>query len=612
MVSSIIFVLCIISSLIIFLKVKKGISTTITKDVFTKNTIKRRTTISYMWKYSGRMAFGASIKIAATLFELAIPYILSYILDEIVPTKNVGRTVLFGLLMILCALLAFLSNAIANRLAAKVAMLVTKRLRHDTFAKIQSLSPAQLDEVTIPSLVSRMTSDTYNVHHMVGMVQRMGIRAPILLIGGIAITLTLDPVMTLVLISTLPILVLITVIVTKITIPLFTKVQEKVDGVVQTIRENASGVRVIKALSKSEYEKERFNKVNKNLIDYELKSGIIMARLSPLTSIVLNFGLVAVIVVGAYRVNYGVVLPGKVLAFTTYFSTILMAMLFVTRIFMIVTKALASAARIDYVLNLPEDLVVEEITPKESEYHIEFNNVSFSYNKKVNNVENINFKVKKGESLGIIGATGSGKSTLIQLLMRFYDVGNGEILIDGKNVKSIPKEEIKKMFGVVFQNDTIFSNTIKENITFGRDFTMEEIINACMIAQSYEFIQKQPNGFDTFLSAKGTNLSGGQKQRLLITRAIIGKPNILILDDSSSALDFKTDALLRHAINENLSDTTTIIVTQRISSIINCDHILVLDDGEEIGYGTHEELLKTAKVYQETYAIQMGGGSHDE
>lgn len=608
-----ILIISLLAFIILYSRIKKSKNRPVKMDIFKKieEVENRKTTLKYLWKYKIRMFFGALIKIGATLAELAIPYVLSYILDEVVPLKDVAKVIWLGVLMVGFAVLAFLGNVLANNLASRVARLVTRQLRHETFSKIHTLSSAQLDDVTIPSLVSRMTSDTYNVHHMVGMIQRMGIRAPILLVGGIAITFTLDPIMTMVLVAILPLLVFITISISKVTIPLYTKVQNKVDKVVQTIRENASGVRVIKALSKGEYEKGRFAKVNKDLIDIELKSGYLTARLSPITSAILNFGLVAVVVVGAFRVESGIILPGKVLAFTTYFTTILMAMLTVTRMFMVVTRALASANRIDHILNLPEDLLVEEIEKKESEYHIEFNNVTFSYNKKVNNVEGINFKVKKGESLGIIGATGSGKSTLIHLLMRFYDVGSGEILIDGRNVKSIPKQELKKMFGVVFQNDTIFSNTIKENIVFGRDFTDDEIINACKIAQSYEFIENQPNGFDTWLSAKGTNLSGGQKQRLLISRAIIGKPDILILDDSSSALDFKTDANLRKAINDNLSDTTLIVVTQRISSIFNCDHILVLDDGLEVGYGTHNELLNSVKVYNEIYQIQMGGDNNE-
>ena len=572
----------------------------------------KRSVIQYISRYKVRMALGATIKIAGTLMELVLPYLLSYILDYIVPDKDIKLVILFSALMVLCAIFAFVFNALANRLAAGVARLVTRDLRKDTFEKIMSLSSAQLDDVTIPSLVSRMTSDTYNIHHMTGMIQRIGIRAPILLVGGICITLLLDVPMTLILVALLPFLVLTTVIISKKSIPIFTTVQERIDSMVQTIRENISGIRVIRALSKGEYEKGRFEKVNKNLVEYELKSGYQMAKLNPITTTLLNFGLVAVIVVGAYRVNDGYILPGKVLAFTTYFTTILNALLTITRIFIIITKSMASGARINYVLNLKEDLVVEDIPSVDTPYHIEFNNVSFSYNKKVNNVENINFKLMQGESLGIIGATGSGKSTIIQLLMRFYDVDSGEILINGQNIKSMPKKELKSMFGVVFQNDTIFSNTIKENILFGRDCTEEQLIKASKVAQAYEFIQKQPDGFDTMLSAKGTNLSGGQKQRVLISRALIGNPNILILDDSSSALDYKTDAALRKGIKEHFSETTSIIITQRISSIVNCDHILVIDDGDVVGYGSHEELLNNVEIYKDIYNIQMGGGADNE
>lgn len=578
----------------------------------TKKEKTKRSVIQYISRYKVRMAFGAIIKIVGTLMELVLPYLLSYILDYIVPDKNIGMVILFSGLMILCAILAFVFNALANRLAAGVARLVTRDLRKDTFEKIMSLSSAQLDDVTIPSLVSRMTSDTYNIHHMTGMIQRIGIRAPILLVGGICITLLLDVPMTLILVALLPFLVLTTVIISKKSIPIFATVQERIDSMVQTIRENISGIRVIRALSKGEYEKGRFEKVNKNLVEYELKSGYQMAKLNPITTTLLNFGLVAVIVVGAYRVNDGYILPGKVLAFTTYFTTILNALLTITRIFIIITKSMASGARINYVLNLKEDLVVEDIPSVDTPYHIEFNNVSFSYNKKVNNVENINFKLMQGESLGIIGATGSGKSTIIQLLMRFYDVDSGEILINGQNIKSMPKKELKSMFGVVFQNDTIFSNTIKENILFGRNCTEEQLIRASKVAQAYEFIQKQPDGFDTMLSAKGTNLSGGQKQRVLISRALIGNPNILILDDSSSALDYKTDAALRKGIKEHFSETTSIIITQRISSIVNCDHILVIDDGDVVGYGSHEELLNNVEIYKDIYNIQMGGGADNE
>ncbi|MBQ8292815.1 MAG: ABC transporter ATP-binding protein [Bacilli bacterium] len=568
-----------------------------------------RRVFGYLKKYKLRLIIGTTIKFIGTIMDLVLPWLLAYIVDEVIPNNqdNIKPILFYGVIMIICAIIGFVGNVVANRMASYIARVVTTDLRHDLFVKIENLSAKQMDEVTVPSLISRMTSDTYNVHHMIGMMQRIGTRAPILLIGGIIVTITLDPVLTLILLGLLPFIVIVVLGISKAGIPLFNKVQHAIDELVLVIRENITGIRVIKALSKEEYENGRFEKVNKKVIDFELKSGTMMARLSPLVNIILNVGLVIVIIVGAYRVNNGNILAGKILAFTTYFTIILNAMLSITRIFMIFSKASASASRIDYIMNFKEDLPVDNTLPKVSdEYHIEFRDVDFSYNKKENNLSNINFAIKKGESLGIIGATGSGKSTIIQLLMRFYDVDKGEVLINGKNVKSYDLAVLKRMFGVVLQNDAVFSASIKENICFGRDYSLEEVKNACAIAQA-GYIEDLPEKYDTFVSSKGTNISGGQRQRLFIARAIIGKPDILILDDASSALDYKTDALLRKALKENLKETTTIIVTQRISSIKDCNHILVIDDGEEVAYGTHRELLKNVDIYKEIFASQMGG-----
>lgn len=566
----------------------------------------------YLKNYRLRMAFGLFIKIVGTLMDLTIPWILSYIIDEIVPLGEVKRIILTGILMIICSFVGLFGNVIANQMAAKIAKLVTTDLRHDLFSKIESLSSRQIDEATIPSLISRMSSDTYNVHQMVGMMQRIGVRAPILLIGGIIVTLTLDPILTLVLLAVLPLVVIATYIISKKGIPLFTKVQLAIDDFVRVIRENISGIRVIKALSKEEYEKERYHKISKKLIDYELSSQRTMIKLNPLINLFLNVGMVGVIVVGAIRVNSGELLAGKVLAFTTYFTIILNAMLSITRIFMIFSRAAASASRISAILDLPIEVVKEdEKEIKENSPFIVFNDVSFSYEKKENNLENISFSLEKGESLGIIGATGSGKTTIINLLMRFYDIEKGEILVEGRNIKEYDPKELRKKFGVVFQNDTIFSTDILDNINFSRGISDEEILKATSSAQALDFINNTENGFDTELSERGTNLSGGQRQRLLISRALANNPEILILDDASSALDYKTESILRKNLETNYSETTTIIITQRISSIMNCDKILVIDEGKTIGYGNHQILLETVKVYQEIYKLQMGGGVNE-
>ncbi len=569
--------------------------------------------IRYLKPYKLRLAIGMTIKFIGTIMDLVLPWLLAFIVDEVIPQNenNIKPVLFYGGIMIICAIIGLVGNVVANRMASYIAMKVTTDLRHDLFCKIQNLSSHQMDEVTVPSLISRMTSDTYNVHQMIGMAQRIGTRAPILLIGGIIVTLTLDPVLTLILLALLPFITLVILGITKSGIPLFNKVQLAIDELVLVIRENITGIRVIKALSKEEYENGRFEKVNAKVIDYELKSGTMMARLSPLVNIILNVGLVIVIIIGAYRVNNGDLLAGKVLAFTTYFTIILNAMLSITRIFMIFSKASASAGRIDYIMNFNNDLpIIVGLEEYDTPYHVEFRDVSFSYNKKENNITNINFSLLKGESLGIIGATGSGKTTIIQLLMRLYDVDSGEVLIDGKNIKSYQKEELSKMFGVVLQNDAVFSASIKDNICFERDYSLEEVKWAAKVAQA-DYIENLPEKYDTFVSSKGTNISGGQRQRLFIARAVIGKPEILILDDASSALDYKTDAALRQSLNEKLKNSTKIIVTQRISSIKNCEHILVIDDGMAIAYGKHEDLLKSVDIYKEIYASQMGGDDNE-
>ena len=565
--------------------------------------------LPYLSKQKLRIIIQLIVKIIGTLMDLAIPYVLRYIIDEVIPIttkENYTQILWYGLLMVVFSAIGLSFNIIANQSASYVAMNVTRELRHDLFSKVESLSNKQIDEITMPSIISRLSTDTYNVHQMVGMMQRIGIRAPILLIGGIAVTLTLDPILTCVLLFTLPLIILATYIVSKLGIPIFHKVQTSIDNMIRVIRENVSGVRVIKALSKMDYEKNRFSKVNKEVMNYEIKSGYTMTSLNPIINILLNLGLVGVIVLGAFRIKGGETEVGKVIAFTSYFTIILNAMLSITRIFMVFSRSAASAARIEYILDREEDLVVEDIKPKKSKYLIEFNNVDFSYNKKELNLENINIKILPGQSLGIIGATGSGKTTLINLLMRFYDVDNGEILIEGKNVKSFTHSKLKKLFGVAFQNDTIFSDTIRENITFGRDINDKKLRLAIECSQAKEFIENQPNGIETWLTPKGTNISGGQKQRLFIARALAGNPKILILDDSSSALDYKTDSLLRQNIQKYYS-CSTIIVAQRISSIKHCDNIIVLDEGKIVGNGTHEQLMNSSSIYNEIYQSQMGG-----
>ena len=463
-----------------------------------------------------------------------------------------------------------------------------------------------MDRFGIPSLESRMTTDTYNLHQMIGMMQRMGVRAPILLLGGIAVTLTLEPVLTLTLVCVLPFIALVVWRVSKKGIPLYTGLQQAVDRLVRTVRENITGIRVTKALSKTDYEKERFSQANEEVVRNEKKAGITMALTNPMMNLFLNIGLVLVILVGAFRVNSGLTQPGAIIAFMTYFTIILNAMLSITRIFVMYSKGSASANRVSAVLDAPEDLQISPQKNVQTDAHIVFNSVSFSYHKQTDNISDISFSLRRGETLGIIGATGCGKSTVIQLLMRLYDADKGEILIGGEPVQSIEPDVLHRKFGVVFQNDILFADTIANNIDFGRNLPREQIEKAAECAQAKEFIEALPERYEHMLTAKGTNLSGGQKQRVLVARALAAQPEILILDDSSSALDYKTDAKLRQSIAQHYSGTTTVIIAQRVSSILYADHILVLDNGRTIGYGRHEELLKTCPNYAEISQSQMG------
>lgn len=605
------------------------------------------------------MLLGLLLKFIAAMLDLTIPYFLETILDKAAPTGQIGQVLFWGVVMLCCAVLAIITNIRANRMAIINSSKVTKRLRHDLFAKISLLSAKKVDEFTVSFLISRLTADSYNVNNMLVRVQRIGVRAPFLLIGGIVITLTLDPVLTLVLVAMLPIIAVVVYFVTKYSVPIYTRCQLILDNLVRTVQENATGVRIIKALGKSGYERNRFDRINSNLADEDKKAGVIMAVTNPVATIVLNLGLTLVVIVGARRVNSGLTEPGTIIAFLSYFTIILNAMLSITRIFVLCSKGVASAVRIESVLLAEDDMPIIDSNKSDDEIsvcsndtppRIEFKNVTFKYNKKKegeahtdtkadeaqsnnkagkahseihdagahseikdyieNNLTDISFTVEPRQTLGIIGATGSGKSTIINLLIRFYDPDEGQILIDGQDVRSLQREELCRKFGIAFQNDFIMANSIYENISFGRGLTQEQINRAIVLAQAKEMIDELPDKTEYRLTARGTNISGGQKQRMLIARAVAAEPEILILDDSSSALDYKTDANLRKTLHSSLPDTTTIIIAQRISSIMNADLILVLDEGRIIGKGKHSELMKNCPEYRLISETQMGGADN--
>lgn len=568
----------------------------------------------YLRPYYVRMLIGFFIKFVGTIMDLCLPWILAYMIDTVIPQSEKSRIYIWGLVMLVCSILALTFNVLANRMASKVARDTTESIRHDLFAKIMRLPNARTDEFTKPSLISRLTTDTYNVHQMLGRVQRLGVRAPILVIGGILVTLTLDPVLTLVLVSVMPVTAFVTYYFSRKSIPMYHALQKAVDQFVRLLREDIAGIRVIKALSKTDYEKKKYDALNKEVIALEKKADITMAIVNPATNLFLNLGIVFVVIAGAYRVHLGYSEVGKILAFLTYFTIILNAMINISKMFVIISKAVASANRIMEIIDVPEEMLPEVCERfEEDEAYIRFDHVTFSYKtgecvseeKAEPNLTDISFSLQKGETLGIIGATGAGKSTIAALLMRFYDADAGGIYIQGENIRAIPTGRLRKLFGVVFQNDTIFEDTIAENVRMGRTLSDEAVRKAVTHAKAKEFVEEAGRGYDNLMNVRGANLSGGQKQRILIARALAAHPDILILDDSSSALDYRTDASLRHELAEHFADTTKLIIAQRISSIMHSDHIMVLDDGKVVGYGTHEELLKHCGIYREIRDSQM-------
>ena len=567
----------------------------------------------YLKPYYVRMLAGFLIKTTGTLSELMLPFILSHILTNVIG-KSVKEVILWGGGMIVCSAIACVFNITANRMASKVSRNFAEEMRRDLFEKTLHLSARQTDKFTIPSLESRITTDTYNVHHFVNMMQRLGVRAPILLIGGVAITLIMDAYLSMVMLAMLPLIFVTVYFISSKGVPLYTMVQKSVDAMVRVVREDVHGIRVIKALSKGEYEHRRYDKVNRRLVGNEVKAGVIMSSVNPIMTLFMNLGSVAVVAIGAYRVTDCLSTPETVIAFMQYFTLISMAMMSVTRIFVMYTKSAASAKRIAEVINTEKDIVVqskENFPDIKTDAHIKFENVNFSYNGKRNNLSNISFQVKKGGSVGIIGATGSGKSTLVKLLLRFYDCDQGAIYINGENIRTIEKKRFCAMFGTVMQQDFLYADTVQENIKFGRSISQETMERATAIAQAEEFIKAFPEGFGHMLSQHGTNISGGQKQRLLIARAVATSPEILVLDDSSSALDYKTDAALRRALKEGLNNTTTVTVAQRVSSVKDCDLIIVLEEGNIIGMGNNEYLMEHCKEYNEIAQSQMGGAFID-
>lgn len=549
------------------------------------------------------------IKFIGTFLELLIPYVLEYIIDVLAPTKSLKMVLVWGGVMIVLAILCRLFNKTANQRAVTSASKNIYRLRQDLFEKTIYLSSDVIDKITLPSLISRLTSDSYNILSFMQSSQTLGVRAPILLLGGFIVTFSMDRGMAMILAVMAPLIIAIVVFISRKGIPLYTTVQKKLDEVVRIMRENISGIRVIKALGKEKRESQHFEMADKDMEKSEIKAGFTMALPTSIVKVFMNIGLVLVVIIGAVRVSEGTMKPGVILAFLSYFQMIMMGVLTLNRFFLMMSKANASSMRIKDTMDSISSLSITEEesgNEKAKEGYIVFDDVSFSYNGSSNAVSHISFSLERGKTLGIIGGTGSGKSTIINLMMRFYDPQKGNIFVDGKNIKSYELPSLRRHFGVVFQNDFIFHDTISSNIKMGRNISDEDMKKAAENAMAAEFIERYEEGYEHYSAIHGAAFSGGQKQRLLISRALSGDSPVIVLDDSSSALDYRTDSMVRKNILSNHKSSSLVIVAERVSAVMNADEILVLHNGEIIGRGRHDHLMESCDEYRDIYQTQMG------
>ena len=566
--------------------------------------------LGYLGPYKKLIIKGLSVKSFATIMELFLPWLLAYMIDFIIPTKSIPKVLLYGGLMLGSSLLALGGNVLANRMAARISSDAIRDLRDDAYKHIMTFSNRSVDRFTIPSLISRMTTDTYHIYRMFNVIQRIGIRAPILLLGSIVMMLFIDTYLAFVLIALLPIITWVIIWISRKGIPFYNRLQTSLDQLIRVVRENITGIRIIKALAKEDYEQTKFDGVNEDVSRKERTAGYVIASLNPLMNLILNGGLVLILGIGAYRVTEGLSKSGSILAFLTYFGLILNSFLAINRIFLLFSRSNASSERIAMILDEKEEVVLVESEKRDEEFFIEFKNVSFSYNQTKADLENISFAIKRGSTFGIIGSTGSGKSTIAQLLLRFYEIDEGSIWVGGRDIRSYDVHALRRKFGVVFQQDALFSTSVKENIQFGRDVELNMVQEAAEMAQARPFIEQLQDQYEAKVLRSGANFSGGQRQRMLIARALADRPEVIILDDAASALDYHTDAKLRHAIKQH-TQATTILIAQRISTVLHADQILVLEEGQVVGLGSHRELSQSCPLYQELMALQLGGSENE-
>lgn len=569
----------------------------------------------FLKNYKKEVLLGPAFKIVEAIFELLVPLVMAEIIDTGVKNKDINYIFLMGGVMLLLGVVGLCSTLVCQKFASVASQGFGTDVRNALFKHILSFSNTEIDKFGTPTLITRLTNDINQMQIAVSMLIRLVVRAPFLVIGSIIMAMFLDLKLSLVFLAVTPLIALALYFIMSRSVPYFRVIQKKLDRLSLITRENLSGARVIRAFSKKESETLRFSKANDDLIKTYINVGKISSLLNPVTYVIMNLGIIAVIWFGGIRVFEGALSQGKIIAFVNYMSQILIALIVVANLVIIFTKAFASAARINEVFGMKPSIydevkeasVIKKTDNIESDIKIKYKDINFSYTKENEKqvLSDIKLDVIKGETLGIIGGTGSGKSTLVNLLLRLYDVESGEILIDGKDIKNYTLKELRYKIGMVPQNAILFSGTIAENLRYGNEnATDEQIYHALKVAQALEFVDKLKDGIKTNINRDGKNLSGGQKQRLTIARAIVRDPDILILDDSASALDYATDAALRYSIKTESKDKTVIIISQRISTIKNSDKIAVLDDGMIVGIGTHDYLIEKCKIYQEIYNSQ--------
>lgn len=563
----------------------------------------------YLGAVKKEIIIGQTSKLIEAIFEVIVPLIMAAIVDNGINGGR-GKPYIYkmGGLLVLLGVLGLCFALICQYLASKASQSVGTVLRNDMFRRINSLSHAELDRLGTPSLITRLTNDINQVQQAVAMYIRLVVRAPFIVIGSTIMAVSIDLKLSVVFVFVIPLVVLVLYLIMSRSIKYYKVIQKKLDRISLVTREGLSGVRVIRAFSRQETEQERFDEANDEYLRISLSVGRLSALLNPLTYAVLNLAIAAIVWFGGFRVYIGDLTQGEVIAFVNYMTQISLALVVVANLVVLFTKAAASASRINEVLDIVPSINNGEYKGgSDNDPAVRFDNVSFSYNGSGENaLENISFTAEKGETIGIIGGTGSGKSTLVSLIPRFYDVTDGSISVCGTDVKEYDTKALRNMIGTVPQKAVLFSGTIAENMRWGKaDATEEEIRSAIKTAQAEEFVNKMPDGLETKISQGGKNLSGGQKQRLTIARALVSKPQILILDDSASALDFATDAALRKAIARDTENMTVFIVSQRANSIRQADKIIVLDDGKQVGIGTHKELLESCEVYREICYSQL-------